>query len=405
MTLSIDGVQPRHQFRVSSVDQLADLLRGTIAAGGAVVPVGGATALGYGNVPMNVQATLSLFDLNRVLEYQPSDLTLSVEAGTTMAAVQRTLAEHGQHLAIDVPFPDRATIGGVIATATAGPRRLADGTLRDQLVGASFVRSDGSICKAGGMVVKNVSGFDLTRMFHGSLGTLAVITSVNLKVTPVPKTEASLVAQAGDIPAALALSRMLLTSLTWPTALELELDGDAVSVAVRFTGGVAGVTQRRDETRRAMADAGMFDIQSLDADVSRHWWQSYVDAHARERPDAVQIQSVLRPSAVADYLPRLRAALAGLAPESRMAVSPGVASVRLTCAVTDDRSAEWLALLRRAAASGADAATIQYAPPRLKHDLDVWGETLPDGVAVMRALKREMDPRGVLNTGRYVDFI
>lgn len=404
MNLTIDGVQPRHHLRVDSVEQLADLLNGTIAAGGAVVPVGGATALGFGNVPTAVQATLDLTGLDRVLDYQPSDLTISVQAGATMATIQETLGEHGQHLAIDVPFPDRATIGGVIATATAGPRRLADGTLRDQIVGASFVRSDGTICKAGGTVVKNVSGFDLARMLHGSLGTLAVITSVNLKVAPAPNADATLIASAPDVSTALSVAQALLLKATRPTALELTIDDD-VTVAARFTGGVAGVALLRDESRSLMTEAGLAAVEAIDGDESRRWWQRAIDEIAEERPGSVQIRAALRPSAVDGYLGLLQPSLAALAPGARLAVSPGVASVRISIDDAHGKSAGWLAHVRQAVATGADAAIIEYAPPSLKHDLDVWGETPPESIAVMRALKREMDPREVLNTGRYIDFI
>lgn len=402
---AIDGITPRHQLRVDTVAQLADLLQGTIAAGGAVVPVGGGTALGYGNVPREVQATLDLTGLDRVLDYQPADLTLSVQAGATMAAIQETLANHGQHLAIDIPFPDLATIGGVVATATAGPRRLADGTLRDQIVGASFVRSDGTICKAGGTVVKNVSGFDLARLLHGSLGTLAVITSVNLKVAPAPQADATLVARAPDMATALEFAHDLLVSVTRPTALELVTGGDMVTVAARFTGGPAGVAHMRDESRTAMAASNLTGIEAHEGSESRLWWQRYMDSLADERAESVHIRAILRPSAVRGYLDRLRPTLASLAPGAHLAVSPGVASVQVVVEEAPEQGSGWLATVRKAASTGADAAVIVSAPPRLKHDLDVWGEAPPASVAVMRSLKREMDPREVLNAGRYIDFI
>lgn len=403
--LLIDGIQPRHQLRVDGVAQLADLLAGTVAGGGAVVPVGGGTALGLGNVPKEVQATLSLTRLDHVLDYQPSDMTLSVEAGTTMAAIQETLGAHGQYLAIDIAFPERATIGGVVATAFAGPRRLADGTLRDQLVGASFVRSDGTVCKAGGKVVKNVSGFDLSRALHGSLGTLAVITSVNLKVVPLPKGDATLVGRAEEPAQALALCRQLLLSVTRPTALEMMIDGDDMTVAVRFTGGRAGVDHLRDETQAAMQETGLTAVESLAGQESGQWWQSYLDHQAEERSDAVQIHAAMRPSAVERYLEQLRPTLASVAPDARIAISPGVAAVHLVIPIAPDSSQAWLARTRWIAATGADSAVIAFAPPALKHDLDVWGETPPDGLKIMRALKRELEPREVLNTGRFVDFI
>lgn len=390
---------------MDSVEQLADLLAGTIAGGGAVVPVGGGTALGLGNVPKEVQASLSVTGLDRVLDYEPSDMMLSVEAGMRMAAIQETLAERGQHLAIDVAFPARATIGGVIATAFAGPRRLSDGTLRDQLVGASFVRSDGTICKAGGKVVKNVSGFDLARALHGSLGTLAVIASVNLKVLPAPKAEATLVARAPDPSTALALSRQLLLQPTRPTALEVTVDDHEIVVGARFTGGVAGVAHLRDETRAAMTAAGLTGVDTFSGDESAQWWQAWLDQRAGEPAGEVQIRAAMRPSALEHYLDRLRPRLTELAPGARMTISPGVASVHVAALAGSEASQGWLASLRQTLAAGAESAVIVFAPPGLKHDLDVWGETPPDGLDVMRALKREMDPREVLNTGRFVGFI
>lgn len=403
--LLIDGMQPRHQLSVESVEQLADLLAGTVDGGGAVVPVGGGTALGLGNVPKGVQASLSLSGLDRVLDYEPSDLTLSVEAGTTMTAIQETLADYGQHLPLDVAFPDRATIGGVIATAFTGPRRLTDGTVRDLLVGASFVRSDGAICKAGGKVVKNVSGFDLARALHGSLGTLAVIASVNLKVIPAPKADTTLIARAEDMEQGLPLCRRLLMSAIRPTALEFSVDEGERAIAARFTGGVAGVEHLRDETRAAMDAVGLTGIETLDGAESAEWWQAYLDRWCMERSDVVQIQATMRPSAVEAYLARLRPTLADLAPDYRLAISPGVASVKLVVPVSVDAGQSWLALVRSVVAAGAESCVITYAPPALKHDLDVWGEAPPDGLEVMRALKRAMDPREVLNAGRFVGHI
>jgi glycolate oxidase FAD binding subunit len=403
--LLIDGIQPRHQLRVESVEQLADLLAGVIAGGGAVVPVGGGTALGLGNVPKEVQASLALTGLDRVLDYEPSDMMLSVEAGMTMTEIQETLGEHGQYLALDVAFPEKATIGGVIATAFAGPRRLTDGTLRDQLVGATFVRSDGAICKAGGKVVKNVSGFDLARALHGSLGTLAIIASVNLKVLPAPKEDATLVAHAEDTDQALGLCRQLLLTAIRPTALDISITDDGAEVAARFTGGLAGVEHLCDENRAGMEAAGLVGIQTLSGAESAQWWQSALDERAAERPDIVQIHATMRPSAVEGYLARLRPALVELAPDARLTVSPGVATVHVAAPMRAGASQFWLASLRQAVAAGAESAVIACAPASVKHDLDVWGETPPDGLEIMRALKREMDPREVLNTGRYVGFI
>ena len=131
------------------------------------------------------------------MSWEPADLVLSVRAGTTFAEVQPELGEHGQEIPIDVAYPERATIGGLIATGFAGPRRLRSGSFRDLLIGCEYVRGDGLVANAGGMVVKNVSGFEIPRFLHGSWGALAVLTTVNLKVTPKPRHDGTILALSG----------------------------------------------------------------------------------------------------------------------------------------------------------------------------------------------------------------
>src|SRR5699024_1400043 len=121
--------------------------------------------------------------------YEPADLTASFHAGTTLAEVNDILGEQGQELPLDMPQADRATIGGLVATGFYGPRRLGSGTLKDLLIGCAYVRGDGLVAKAGGMLVKNVSGFEISRLLHGSWGSLAGLTSINLKVVPKPKAD------------------------------------------------------------------------------------------------------------------------------------------------------------------------------------------------------------------------
>jgi glycolate oxidase FAD binding subunit len=157
--------------------ELAAFLSDVATNGRAIAPVGGGTKLGYGNPLSREAIRVSTSRLNRVLAYEPDDMTISVEAGTTIGSVWHTLAERELTIPIDVPAPESETIGGLIATGLCGPRRLGSGSLRDALIGIQAAYPDGTLGNAGGMVVKNVSGFDLMRMHLGAVGTLGVIVS------------------------------------------------------------------------------------------------------------------------------------------------------------------------------------------------------------------------------------
>jgi glycolate oxidase FAD binding subunit len=177
----IDGHPLKSVHRPTSPQDVGDILRDADNLKKPLVPVGGGSSLALGNLPDALDAALDMSAINRVLHFEPADLTLSVEAGARFADVQATLAERGQTLPIEIPDADRATIGGLIATALAGPRRLGSGTLRDLLIGISVAYPSGIVAKAGGLVVKNVTGFDMMRLHHGALGTLGVIVTANFK--------------------------------------------------------------------------------------------------------------------------------------------------------------------------------------------------------------------------------
>ena len=186
----------------------------------AVVPWGGGTQQNIGNPPARVDLLVRTERLNRVLIHEPDDLTISVEAGITLGALRELTARHGQMLPLDPPLAGRATIGGLLATAADGPRRLGYGTLRELTIGIAVVEASGRISRGGGMVVKNVSGFDMMKLYLGSLGTLAIIASANFKLLPIPRAAATLLCTFDDPAAAFAaIEAIQLTQLT-PTAAE-----------------------------------------------------------------------------------------------------------------------------------------------------------------------------------------
>src|SRR5215831_12216281 len=184
---SVAGIQPQMVLEPGNETELAAALRCEEAAGLCVVPRGGGTKTGWGNRPVRADLILSTARLNRVIEHAWADLTVSVEAGCTIQKLQNTLAEYGQHVAVDPLWPELATIGGVLSANDSGTLRIRYGALRDLLIGVTIALPDGTLASSGGKVVKNVAGYDLPKLATGALGTLGVITRANFRLHPLPR--------------------------------------------------------------------------------------------------------------------------------------------------------------------------------------------------------------------------
>jgi glycolate oxidase FAD binding subunit len=177
-----------------------------------------------GGPPQAIDLVVVTTHLNQVLHHEPNDLTISVGAGMTMGALRAYLAQHGQMLPVDPALPDATTIGGMIATAADGPRRAIYGMLRDMMIGIEVIEVNGQRSRAGGMVVKNVSGFDMMKLYHGSFGTLALIVSANFKLVPIPPVQAGVLAVFSALADADAFVADVMASQLVPVTCEL-IDG------------------------------------------------------------------------------------------------------------------------------------------------------------------------------------
>src|SRR5271169_406787 len=184
---AVDGVQPQMVIEPGSPDEIARVLKTASSAGLQVIPRGGATKMGWGNPPRGSDLIISTRRLNRIVEHAWGDMTATVEAGCTLRQLQQTLAEHGQRLALDPLWPEKATMGGILATNDSGPLRIRFGSLRDLIIGITLALPDGTLAKSGGKVVKNVAGYDLPKLATGSLGTLGIITQAIFRLHPVPR--------------------------------------------------------------------------------------------------------------------------------------------------------------------------------------------------------------------------
>ena len=184
---AVAGVRSSIVVEPGTEQELAKVLKLANAVRLAVIPRGGGTKLEWGNRPERADVILSTSRLNRVIEHAWADLTVSVEAGCTIGKLQETLAKHGQRLALDVLWPERATVGGVLSTNDSGALRLRFGSLRDLVIGVTLALADGTVASSGGKVVKNVAGYDLPKLVTGALGTLGIITRAICRLHPLPR--------------------------------------------------------------------------------------------------------------------------------------------------------------------------------------------------------------------------
>src|ERR1700730_1977690 len=217
----VDGCRPSAALLPGSVAEIAEILRFASAERLAVIPVGGKTHLHIGMPLHRYDLALDVSGMNRLLAYEPHDLTLGAEPGMTFADLDRRLREKGQFLPLASPFAERATLGGIVAAAVDAPLRHAHGTAKDFLLGVEFVTGEGIISKSGGRVVKNVTGYDLHKLFIGSLGTLGVITRLNFRTFPLPPDQRMFVAAFADQSGAFALCQALMKSPLQPRVLDV----------------------------------------------------------------------------------------------------------------------------------------------------------------------------------------
>ena len=380
--------------RPGTAQEVAELLREAGELGRTVVPVGSGDALQLGNpAPVNAIG-LSTLAMNNLIDYQPTDMTLSVGAGITLADVQAVIGVNGQSLPIEAVNPEKTTIGGLLATALSGPRRYGGGTLRDVLIGIAIAYADGTVGKAGGLVVKNVSGFDMMRLHYGALGTLGVIVSANFKVLPTIRNEFTAEWTFGSLDAAQQTADALRNPLIRPSALTVSRELDGWVIRARFEGRPGGLnavgTRISDQlglpTRR-------------DGEQSAEVWTKFMRQREFSDPTEVRVRIGCKPTnsfAVAEHL-RTYAGQHGAA-LTRCELEPGVGLITASWSSGESiDSGRLIESLRTVDQTGA--LTVLCAPDSVKSDL-------MSGCGTRRtcshaSLKQEYDPARVLNPGRF----
>ena len=387
----IDGVRPRLVAEPRTPETVAATLGWASSAQLSVLVRGGGTKLEWGGVAQACDLLLSMAALDAVVEHRHGDLTATIQAGAPLTTVNTALAEHGQWLPLDPPSPERATIGGVVATNDSGPRRHRHGAPRDLIIGITVARSDGQLAKAGGIVVKNVAGYDLSRLLTGSFGCLGVIVSATFKLAPLAAASRTVLI---DLESSDALSSAIATlsssSLT-PTAMELEWR--PARLMIRFESVEAAVEQQAREAIGLVAGHGAATVLSGD-DESELWAR----AGRWDEPGAV-VKLSTRPTALVPTLGWLQDACDKHDLQLAAAGRAGLGVVDVWLRGPAEGQARVIAQLRERFPVGEGSAVIRRGDAVLRRQVDPWGP-VGDSLPVMQAVKMRFDPQGKLNPGR-----
>ncbi len=385
MTENAREVDGRWQVAPANAEECVSFLRTCGERGLSVTPVGGGTKMGWGN-PVAADAAIETRRIAGVHEHSWQDMTAIVGAGTTWAEMQQALSRHGQMVALDPLWPERATVGGIVATNDAGALRLKYGSLRDLIIGMTVVLADGTIAKSGGKVVKNVAGYDLHKLMTGAFGTLGIITEVTFRLHPVEKHMETWTLRAPEAAPLGAVMLRLLDSTLSPASVQMRQDVKGFALDVRFSG-------LPESTERLHEMAGALECARAEEGV----WS------ARERlfigSDAFVLKATMLPSKIA-------VVLEGFAMSTGVKAECVADAVGICTVAVHGETAQVMHLVEdlRLRLAANDGAVVVLQAPKSTAEIDRWGG-LPAALALMREVKQQFDPARMLNPGRFVGGI
>jgi glycolate oxidase FAD binding subunit len=393
----------------------------------ALVPMGNGTKTGMGGIPKAMDMVLLTTRLNRVTDCDIDNLTLTAEGGITLSEVQRQLAKEGKgyFLPLDPPFTNKATLGGIVATNSSGPKRLIYGTARDLIIGMKAVFPNGDVVVSGGKTVKNVSGYDMCKLLIGSFGTLGIICEITFKLLPLPEREATLLVpfktldEANGFVNTITHSQLLPASIETLNALAVKKmkyrllsDGNYV-VAI----GLEGVTE---STERQISDMGnigkkhgALEPMTLNSENHHAFWNALRDFSrglAKRYPEHVALKSNFLISKCGQMMGSYEKIAKGLGMDCAF-ISHSGNGILYTYVLGNQEGRsrmesliKFIKKLTSEATKNEGNLIIESSPSSIKKKVDPWGKSRSDAL-VMRRIKKQIDPRGILNPGRFVGGI
>jgi len=398
---AIGGAVPTFVASPGGTPEAAAVLRVASEHELAVVPRGSGSRLGWGVPPSRCDLVVDTLRMDAVVEHAAGDLVARVQAGARMGDVARLLAAAGQQIALDVPAG--ATVGGVVASGLAGPRRLRYGTPRDLLIGITVVRADGTVARSGGKVVKNVAGYDLGKLFAGSAGTLGLITEATFRLHPLPEAQAFVVAEFGAAAAASDAVAAAANSQLVPSAVELSRSspGGPVRVGVLVEGSQDGAAARASRTAELLSPGKPGSAAEVSA-AAPPWWPGPPEAG-----DGTLIRVSFWVSALGGVLDAIDEAARGTGVSPQLAGSAGAGVLYISCR-REDPAAAFVEALRGALEHGRGGVVVLTAPAAVRDALAATGGmagTHQPALSLMRAVKDQFDPGHRMAPGRFPEGI
>jgi glycolate oxidase FAD binding subunit len=426
---ALDGRRPKVVVSPKTVDEVSKIVAYANQERLALVPVGNGTKMGMGGIPKKMDIVLLTSRLNHITDCDIDNLTLTAESGITLSQIQRHLAKQGKgyFLPLDPPFTDKATLGGIVATNSSGPKRLLYGTARDLVIGMKAVFPNGDVVVSGGKTVKNVSGYDMSKLLIGSFGTLGIICEITFKLLPLPEKEASLLVPFKNLEDADAFVQEITHSQLLPASVET-LNALAVSrmkyrVSLPAEGsylvavGLDGVAESTERQISEMGDIGKkhgaLESMVLDSEKHQTFWNALRDFSrglAKRYPDHVALKSNFLISKFGQMMGSYEKIAQGLGMECAF-ISHSGSGILYTYVLSNaegrlkiESLIKFIKKLTAEAIKNEGNLVIESSPPSVKKKVNVWGKSRGDA-HIMRRIKKQIDPRGILNPGRFVGGI
>lgn len=391
----------------AGVDELSIFVAACAENGDAVYPAGGTTAWKYGGNPSRPGVRLETSKLDKVIDYPVDDMTITVESGMTLGRLQSILAENNQYLPIDPPNAEKATLGGIMATGWTGPRRQQNLKPRDQVIGIAFVDGLGRMIRGGGRVVKNVAGYDFPKLLTGSMGALGIITELTFKVRPRPESTAIAWIGLPDAQSLASLLDKLNLSETRPTAIEVldrtraeaigkpaGLKSSSWVAAIGFDESAKAVAWQCEKIREEVPTSSTCEI--LRDAASQPVWSALTEGF--ECDDARPVARVVtRPGRVAELLDRIDTALWSVQAHG----GQGIVSLQAREPVDRESALAAASDWQEKVEPWGGSVAWPACPEAWNADFPIWGKHRPEH-DLMAGIKRALDPKGILNPGRFL---
>ncbi len=411
----INGHEPRVVVFPTQIDQIQELMRWANKTRIPIIPIGNGSKLGIGNPPSRVDVVLSIIKLNHVIEYEPDNLTITVQPGMFLTAFQESLGEKGQFLPLDPPYRDFGTIGGTVASNMSGALRFKYGTARDLVIGIRVVQPDGTLIKGGGKVVKNVAGYDLSKLYVGSYGTLGTIVELTLRLQPLPEDFQFVLAKFASVEDALdtghqiASSQLVPTVVTAATSLPAAMIEESCLI-IAADGHPETVAWQKQRFEDICRSNGALHIESYEGASREALHRTLVTfPEARWMDTAIVSRASVLSTELIPLLTEARqlAQALNLHLEAMSHVGNGVIYFVIGAQDEELQSSAGVSIikqLRDCVKTHRGFFIVERAPLPIKREVDVWG-TIGNSFPLMRKIKDALDPNAILNPGRFVSGI